>query len=154
MRDVVLKRVDGHAAPIDQLEPGDSNMVQTLTLVQNDYVYQYLHTHPFPTASSQSTLLSIRKLTHQQPTTPTQAIIFLTTIHPRTPTSPSNPMPTDPNPGLYLCPCGMNNGVWLVADASKCTMCAWTWGMYEAARVKDEERKRKFEEGREKERGK
>lgn len=45
------------------------------------------------------------------------------------------------NPGLYTCLCGINVGVWLVAGASKCSMCGWTWGMYEAARLADERRR-------------
>jgi len=46
-----------------------------------------------------------------------------------------------PNPGLYICPCGMNAGVGLVAGASKCSMCGWSWGMYEAARIAGEKRR-------------
>jgi hypothetical protein len=57
-------------------------------------------------------------------------------------------MSAPPNPGLYLCPCNANSGVWLVAGAGKCTLCGWTWGMYEATRMKDEERKRRKEESR------
>jgi hypothetical protein len=54
------------------------------------------------------------------------------------------------NPGLYVCPCGMDNGVWLVAGGGKCMMCGWTLDMYEAAQLADERRKQRREEEREK----
>ncbi|KAF1941400.1 hypothetical protein EJ02DRAFT_512454 [Clathrospora elynae] len=55
-------------------------------------------------------------------------------------------VPMSANPGLYVCPCGMNNGVWLVVGASKCSMCSWSWGMYEAARRASEQRQQRLEE--------
>jgi hypothetical protein len=53
------------------------------------------------------------------------------------------------NPGLYICPCGLNNSVWLVADAGSCMICGWTLNMFEAARLADERRKRRRGEERE-----
>jgi hypothetical protein len=53
------------------------------------------------------------------------------------------------NPGLYICPCDLNNGVWLVAGAGSCMMCGWKLDMFEAARLADERRKQRRGEQRE-----